>query len=155
LGERGKWSKAGSLFEQGARVPFIIGLPGARGNGKASQRVVESLDFYPTLVDLCGLPMPEKLEGRSLAPLLKNPSAEWNHPAFTVWSENGRTLQGVGVRNECWRYTEFEDGTAMLFDEVNDPRELKNVAEDPANKNICAELSKLVKNYTKDFKPIP
>ena len=153
LGERGKWSKAGSLFEQGARVPFIICLPDAKGNGQASERIVESLDFYPTLVELCGLPAPKNLEGRSLAPLLQNPQAEWNRPAFTVWSENGKTLQGVGVRNERWRYTEFEDGTAMLFDEVNDPRELKNVVEDPKNQKVRAELSKLVKNYTVDFQP--
>jgi arylsulfatase A-like enzyme len=153
LGERGKWSKAGSLFEQGARVPFVIYLPDAKGNGHASPRVVEALDLYATLADLCGLPAPKNLEGRSLAPLLQNPQAEWNHPAFTVWSENGATLRGVGVRNERWRYTEFEDGTAMLFDEVADPLELKNVAEAPANKVVRAELSKLVKNYIADFKP--
>lgn len=153
LGERGKWSKAGSLFEQGARVPFIICLPEAKGNGQASERVVESLDFYPTLVDLCGLPSPKALEGRSLAPLLQNPKAEWNRPAFTVWSENGKTLQGVSVRNERWRYAEFEDGTAMLFDEDNDPRELKNVADDPKNAAVRAELSKLVKAYWASFKP--
>ena len=154
LGERGKWSKAGSLFEQGARVPFIICLPDAKGNGQASERVVEALDFYPTLVDLCGLPSPKDLEGRSLAPLLQNPKAEWNHPAFTVWSENGKTLQGVGVRNEHWRYTEFEDGTAMLFDEDNDPQELKNVAEELKNTAVRAELSKLVKAYLAGFKPM-
>jgi arylsulfatase A-like enzyme len=153
LGERGKWSKAGSLFEQGARVPFIICLPGAKGNGRASGRVVESLDFYPTLVDLCGLPSPKDLEGRSLAPLLQNPKTEWNRPAFTVWSENGKTLQGVGVRNERWRYTGFMDGTAMLFDEDKDPQELKNVVDDPENAAVRAELSKLVKAYWASFKP--
>ena len=91
--------------------------------------------------------MPEGLEGRSLAPLLQNPQAEWNHPAFTVWSENGKTLQGIGVRNERWRYTEFEDGTAMLFDEVNDPLELKNVVDEPSNQTTRRELSVLVRNY--------
>jgi arylsulfatase A-like enzyme len=154
LGERGKWSKAGSLFEQGARVPFIVQLPGAKGNGKVSERVVESLDFYPTLAELCGLPQPQGLEGRSIAPLLSNPDAEWNHPAFTVWSENGRTLHGVAVRNEHWRYAEFVDGGTMLFDEENDPRELKNVVDDPKNAALRAELSKLVKAYWADFKPV-
>lgn len=154
LGERGKWSKAGSLFEQGARVPFIICLPNAKGNGQVSERVVESLDFYPTLAELCGLVQPQGLEGRSLAPLLNNPNLEWNHPAFIVWSENGKTLHGVAVRNERWRYAEFVDGGAMLFDEEKDPRELKNVADDPKNAAIRAELSKLVKAYWADFKPV-
>ena len=155
LGERGKWSKAGSLFEQGARVPYVIYLPSANGNGQICERVVETLDFYPTLVGLCGLPQPPGLEGRSLAPLLQNPKAEWNHPAYTVWSENGKTLRGVTVRNERWRYAEFEDGGAMLFDEQNDPQELKNVVELPAHQTVLAEMAKLVKAYTADFKPAP
>src|SRR3990172_6333932 len=69
LGEKGKWSKAGSLFEQTARVPLVIADPRAAGNGRGSPRIVESLDVYPTLVESCGLPMPAGLEGRSLAPL--------------------------------------------------------------------------------------
>jgi len=154
LGERGKWSKAGSHFEQGARVPFLIYLPDAKGNGHVCERVVESLDFYPTLVDLCGLPKPDGLEGRSLALLLQNPQADWNHPGYTIWSENGKTLRGVAVRNEHWRYAEFEDGSAMLFDEDNDPRELKNVAENPKNAAVRAELSQLVKNYWASFQPV-
>jgi len=154
LGERGKWSKAGSLFEQGARVPFLIYVPDAQGNGQVCARVVESLDFYPTLVELCGLPQPEGLEGRSLAPLLQHPQAEWNHPGYTVWSENGKTLRGVAVRNEHWRYAEFEDATAMLFDEDHDPRELKNVADDPQNATVRAELSALVKHYWASFRPV-
>ena len=154
LGERGKWSKAGSLFEQGDRVPFLIYLPDARGNGQVCERVVESLDFYPTLVDLCGLPKPTDLEGRSLAPLLQNPQAEWPHVGYTVWSENGKTLRGVAVRNERWRFAEFEDGSAMLFDEDHDPRELKNVASDPQHAAVRAELARLVKDYWASFKPV-
>lgn len=153
LGERGKWSKAGSLFEQGDRVPFLICFPPAAGNGQASERVVESLDFYPTLVELCGLPPPKDLEGRSLVPLLQNPQAEWNHVGYTLWSENGKTLRGVAVRDDRWRYAEFEDGGAMLFDQVADPQELKNVVNAPENQEVRARLSKLVKAYTADFKP--
>jgi iduronate 2-sulfatase len=154
LGERGKWSKAGSLFENGARSPFIIVEPGAKGNGKVCERVVESLDLYPTLCELCGLPQPEGLEGRSIAPLLNNPDAEWNYPAFTVWSEDGKMLQGISVRNERWRYTEFDGGRggAVLFDEKDDPQELKNLANDPKYAAVCAELSPLVKQYAARMK---
>ena len=108
LGERGKWSKAGSLFEQGDRLPLIILAPGEKGNGKPCPRIVESVDIYPTLAELCGLTPPPGLEGRSLVPLLKDPDAKWDHPAHTVWSEDGRTLQGVAVRTERWRYAEFD-----------------------------------------------
>jgi len=155
LGERGKWSKAGSLFEQGNRVPFIIVAPNAKGNGKVCSRVVESIDFYPTLAELCGLPVAKEIEGRSLVPLLKDPRAEWNHPAYTVWSEDGRTLQGIAVRTDRWRYAEFDGGKggAMLFDEQTDREELKNLADDPKLASVRAELSELVKKYAANFQP--
>jgi arylsulfatase A-like enzyme len=149
LGERGKWSKAGSLFEQGDRVPLIIVPPKGKANGKSSPRVVQSIDLYPTLAELCGLPVQKGIEGRSLAPLLTNPEAKWDYPAYTVWSEDGSTLQGVAVRTERWRYAEFNGGRggAMLFDEQADPEELKNLADDPKLESVRKELSALVKQY--------
>lgn len=153
LGEKGKWSKAGSLFEQAARVPYIIAAPDAKGNGQPCRRIVQSLDFYPTLVELCGLPQPEGLQGTSLVPLLNDPKAEWSRPAYTVWSEDGRTLRGVAVRTERWRYAEYEDGSALLLDMENDPGESKNVAADPKNADVCAKLARLVKAYRAEYKP--
>jgi arylsulfatase A-like enzyme len=155
LGEKGKWSKAGSVWEQGARVPTLIYVPGMAGMGKTCSRIVESLDFYKTLADLCGLPVADHVEGRSLVPLLKNPQAEWNHPAYTIWSEDNRTLTAISVRNEKYRYAEFTAGTggAMLLDEEKDPHEIKNVVDDPAYAQVKAELSKLVQEYRAKFKP--
>ncbi|HYG21507.1 MAG TPA: sulfatase [Verrucomicrobiae bacterium] len=149
LGEKGKWSKAGSLFEQGTRSPLIIAAPRAKGNGKASQRIVEAIDIYPTLAELCGLDVPSTVDGRSLASLLENPSAEWNHPAFTVWSEDGRTFHGVSVRTPKYRYAEFQGGGggAMLFDETADPHELRNLADDPNFAGIKEEHSRLIRDY--------
>lgn len=152
LGEKGKWSKAGSLFEQGDRTPFIVVDPRLQANGQVCARVVQNVDFYPTLAELCGLPAGKELEGRSLVPLLKNPKAEWDHPAFTVWSEDGKTYHGVAVRNERWRYAEFgpegKNG-AMLFDQQADPHELKNLADDPKLTDVRKELSALVRDYAK------
>ena len=71
LGEKGKWSKADSLWEQGARTPFIICDPREDTAGKTSPRVVEMINLFPTLTDLCGMETPTALEGKSLAPLLK------------------------------------------------------------------------------------
>src|SRR4030095_6384441 len=80
LGEKGKWSKAYSLFEVGLRVPLIIALPGARA--KVSERPVQLLDMYATLAELCGLPRPVDNEGHSFVALLRNPQGGWEHPAF-------------------------------------------------------------------------
>jgi iduronate 2-sulfatase len=152
LGEKGKWSKAGSLFEQGDRTPFIVVDPRGKSNGQSCARVVQNVDFYPTLAELCGLAAPKELEGRSLVTLLQNPKAEWNHPAFTVWSEDGKTYHGVAVRNERWRYAEFgpdDKNGAMLFDQQSDPQELKNLADDPKFAEVKRELSVLVRTYSK------
>jgi iduronate 2-sulfatase len=151
LGEKGKWSKAGSLWEQGARVPTFIYVPGLPGMGKS--RIVESVDLYRTLADLTGLKVQDHVEGRSLVPLLKDPTAPWDHPAYTIWSEDGRTLTGISVRNEKYRYAEFTAGAggAMLLDQEKDPHELKNVVDDPAYAAARADLSRLVAAYRTRF----
>jgi len=143
LGEKGKWSKHASLYEVGARVPLIVRLPKAAGNSKPSPRTVELLDVYPTLAEACALPPPAGSEGQSFLPLLRDPQAEWKHPAFTVSSAHGF---GRAVRTERWRYAEYEgeDGGAMLFDEQADPHEMKNLASDPAHAKIVAEMKTLL-----------
>jgi arylsulfatase A-like enzyme len=155
LGEKGKWSKAGSLFEHGVRVPLVIAPPTGAVKGGVSPRVVESIDLYPTLCELAGVPAPPGLEGRSLAPLVANPTAAWNHPAYTIWSEDGRTLTGVSVRTENWRYTEFDGGRggAMLFNPAEDPFEMRNRAGEAALDDVRRELSDLIRQHTAKFIP--
>lgn len=155
LGEKGKWSKAGSLWEQGARTPFFICDPRGKSAGKTSGRVVEMIDLYPTLVELCGLEPPQGLEGRSLVPLLKNPAQDWDHPAYTVWSEDGKSFSGIMVRTEQWRYGEFygRGAGAMLLDPAKDPHELMNLVADPKHAAVVAKLSPLVKEYAKGHLP--
>ncbi|MAT73407.1 MAG: sulfatase [Planctomycetaceae bacterium] len=149
LGEKGKWSKAGSLWEQGVRNPLIIYDPRAAGNGQACPRVVEMIDVYPTLVELCGLAAEEGLEGRSLAPLVAKPQATWDHPAYSVWSRDGKTIAGVSVRTERWHFAEFFGAGAgrMLLDPIADPHELHNLADDPQYADVVAELSQLARTY--------
>jgi uncharacterized sulfatase len=101
---------------------------------------VQFVDIYPTLADLAGLPLPSALEGVSLRPLLDDPGAAWNRPAFTVQSR-GWSL-GRRIRTERWAYSEWdgsEEG-AMLFDHDTDPHELRNLAPDPAHAEIAAAL---------------
>lgn len=149
LGEKGKWSKAGSLWEQGTRVPLVVLDPRTPSNGQSSPRVVELLDLYPTLVELCGLPMPEGLDGDSLAPLLADPTADWDRPAFTVWNERGRGVTGVVVRTERWRYAEFfgPGAGAFLTDTQTDPDELINLVADPRYTAVVEKLAALARAH--------
>jgi uncharacterized sulfatase len=144
LGEKGMWSKM-TAFEPVARVPLLISIPGAQGNGKVSPRTVEFVDLYPTLVDLCGLPQPSGLEGASLMPLMRNPSAAWDKPAYTFVKRG--PLIGVSVRTERYRYTEWDEGRrgSELYDYDTDPREARNLAADPRHAGTAAKMRELAR----------
>jgi arylsulfatase A-like enzyme len=91
------------------------------------------------------------VQGRSLVPLLNSPAPTGpEKPAYTIWSEDGRTLTGVAVRTDKFRYAEFDEkagGGAMLLDETADPHELRNLADDPKYATVRAEHSALIKEF--------
>ena len=159
LGERGQWMKQ-TLFERSARAPLIMAGPGVTARNQATSRVVEFLDVYPTLADLARLSAPAGLHGRSLAPLLRNPRADWRHAALTQVRRGPAFAQGSGaagpapsgfmgysVRTDRWRYTEWDEGKrgVELYDEVDDPDELRNVAADPKHRGTVAEMQRLLR----------
>lgn len=144
LGEMGKWSKHNSLFEEGTRVPLIFAGPQVTG-GRKSPRTVELLDIYPTLTALCSLPTPDGLEGQSLVPLLKDPEAQWKHPAYSF--TRGRAGLGQTVRNERYRLTVWDNGNRgmELYDYERDPVQGRNLAADPAYASALAEMRAVVR----------
>jgi iduronate 2-sulfatase len=151
LGEHGQWQKQ-MLFEESVRVPLIVAGPGIKGRG-ASPRTVELLDVYPTLMELCDLPRPrQRLEGKSLVPLLNNPKAKWNRPAYsqiqrgTDETPAGPKLMGRSIRTERWRYTEWDGGKLgrELYDHDNDPHEFTNLADNPAHAATVEKMQKLL-----------
>lgn len=142
VGQHGQWMKQ-SLFENSARVPLLISVPGGL-RGKTSGRTVELVDLYPTLAELCGLPAPTDLAGKSLVPLLKNPNAGWTKPAYSQVRRN--TIFGRSVRTERWRYTEWDEGKAgaELYDHQVDPAEFTNLAQQADYKDRVKELAALL-----------
>ena len=144
LGEKGRWSKAYSLFEVAVRAPLLIAAPGFAGNGHVCAHPVEIVNLYKTLADLCALPVPDGLEGASMTALLRDPAAPWDRPAFSVVAY--RDVLGRSVRTERWRYSQWVEGERgeVLFDELRDPHELANLAADPAHAATLAELRALL-----------
>ena len=146
LGEHGLWQKM-SLFENSARVPLVIHDPRAKGNGKVCARTVELVDLHATLADLCGLDAP-KTDGKSLKPLLADPAVKWDRPAVTQVTrgggkkKKGGPAMGYSLRTEQFRYTEWDGGKqgVQLFDYKSDPKELKNLADDPQYRDVVIEL---------------
>jgi len=147
LGEKGLWYKR-KAFERSARVPLIISAPGM-AKGERSNKPVELLDLYPTLMDLCGISGSDRLQGQSLRPLLNNPNAEnWTKPAVTlVWY--GRDAWGYSLRTERYRYIEWLEGRAgkELYDHANDSEEVINLARYPEYEELIASLSSQLKPY--------
>lgn len=140
VGEHGQWMKQ-TVFEPSARSPLIIAGAGVKARGRSCGRTVEFLDLYPTVADLCGLKgTPDNLHGRSLRPLLENPQAEWDRPA--VSQVQRQKVMGHSLRTERYRYSMWnhaEEGEE-LYDYERDPREMKNLAEDPAAQAVKQEL---------------
>jgi iduronate 2-sulfatase len=144
LGEHGLWRK-NSLYEESARAPLVIAGPGIASASHKCEAIVEFVDIYPTVAELVGLAPPDSTEGRSLTPLLRNPDATWNHPAFT--ETHFRDVSGHAIRTARWRCVEWGKGGLKgveLYDESADPLELKNLASDPKYSHTLTELRKRI-----------
>ncbi len=112
--------------------------------------VVEFVDIYPSLAELCGLPFPDGLEGTSFTPLLENPTRPWKTAAF---SQYPRKIGGVGqvmgrsMRTHRYRFTEWAQPAKNfrmleLYDHKLDPEENQNVANRPENRELIEQLTK-------------
>jgi len=136
LGEKHHWRKF-ALWEEATRAPLIWVAPGVTTADTVSDRTVDFMTIYPTLTELCGIPTPGHVEGKSIVSLLKNPKSEWNAPALTTYN-----FRNHAVRSEGFRYIRYANGDEELYDETADPYEWKNLASDPKFTDIKAELAK-------------
>lgn len=146
LGEHGGLWRKHTQFEESTRVPLIVRVPGGMA-GARTGALVELVDLYPTLVDLCGLPPAKGLEGTSFRPVLENPEVAWKSAVFSEAKRN-RT-HGRSVRTASHRYTEWtpeESGPTEneLYDLNSDPKEFVNLAgsaeHDEVRKQLAATL---------------
>lgn len=145
LGEHGGLFGKVTLFEEATRVPLIIAAPGLKPG--ASPREVELLDVYPTLTQLAGLPTPAGLDGTSLVPLLRQPSAPSGRAAYSVLRRG--KVWGRSIRTSDYRYSNWDNGELgeELYDHRVDPRELNNLAADPAHSQIKQSLRALLEAH--------
>tara|TARA_R110002049_G_scaffold2750_4_gene21957 strand:+ start:125266 stop:126834 length:1569 start_codon:yes stop_codon:yes gene_type:complete len=125
LGDHFLWGKV-TLFDIGARVPFIVRVPQMTQAGSRSDAMVELIDIYPTLTELADLNAPADLQGQSLVPILRDPTVAGSKPfAYTVVSR--RDALGHALRDQNWRYTQWPNGEE-LYDLGADPHERNNLA---------------------------
>lgn len=143
LYEHGLWQKM-SLFENAARVPLIVSVPGARGNGQKTKALAELIDLYPTLAGAMGFDVPEYVDGTSLQPILDDPAASVKAATYTQLRRNG--YDAYSVRTERYRYSRWDDGRLgeQLFDLESDPGETRNLAGDPQHRAVVEEHRVLI-----------
>lgn len=136
-GEKDHWEKT-TLWEQSALTPMAVRLPDRKNGGASCKRTVNTLDWYPTLIDFCRIQGPaHQLDGRNLKPLLYDPKSEWKHPSVTTYGDGY-----FSVRDEQYRYISYPDGAEELYDHETDPHELDNRADDPALTAVKEALSR-------------
>ncbi len=149
LGEHGAWCKHTNV-ENDTHAPLLISAPGLKTAGSSNAALVEFVDIYPTLAELCGLSLPKHLEGTSLVPLLSNKVKAVKTAAFSQYHRvsNKQKLMGYTMRTERYRFTRWvhrDDHSKVdsieLYDEQTDPQENVNIAKDPKNAALVAKLT--------------
>ena len=122
LGEHAIWGKH-ALFEESLRSPLIVRAPGLKPKGASTEAIVETVDLFPTLCELTGVSAPEKLDGRSLVPLLKN-AQQSGRPAISYF-RSART-----IRTDRFRLIAHQNGDVELYDHDSTDGETRNLAEE-------------------------
>ena len=142
LGDHFLWGKV-TLFDIGAKVPFIVHAPGLTKAGTRSEAMVELIDIYPTLAQLTGLTPPGHLQGASLRPLLDHPErlGKKNYAYSIVTRGKG---MGYALRNQRWRYGKWPDGEE-LYNLTNDPEEKNNLVTKRGLEHRLGEFRRVLK----------
>lgn len=145
IGEHGFGVDKNCPYDECSRVPFIVYAPG-RYAPRTDLNLVANIDLVPTFLQLAQYSgLPERLNGRSLVPLLENSSQPWRDELLI---EHWPAIEGVGklipqfyaVRTHDWKYVEYETGECELYDLVNDPYELENRCNQKEYQQIQSEL---------------
>ena len=149
------------FFEDSVHIPLMVSWPGRVRPGVYSE-LIETIDLAPTLLELCGLPISERVQGRSFAPLIAGDRAQYR-PKEAIFAENimpevitngdegyffepGKGVGGIRhpdakmVRTHRWKLNYYVGHGGELYDLQNDPGEWNNLYEDPAHRRVVREL---------------
>lgn len=159
MGEHGMWWKR-SFHEASARVPFLFSAPGRISSGHTVRENVSLVDIFPTLCELCDLPVPADLDGRSFAKLLRGePAPDWPDIAFC---ENWQPSLGpefapaLMIKKGSCKLSKFgSHPQRVLHDLDKDPHELHNRIDDPAYGDILADMEAELEKIRQPIPMVP
>ncbi|AJR04474.1 sulfatase [Siansivirga zeaxanthinifaciens] len=160
IGEYGAWCKHSNV-EIDVRVPLIISRETSHKGRKAgviSDALVENVDIFSTLVDVCGLEGPPS-DGKSLVPVIDNPNMPWDTVATSVYPR-GTNIMGCTATDGQWRYTEWRDAKTQeilgseLYEHKNSLLSFVNVSGNPVYKREELHMKKLLESqFPRNAKP--
>jgi len=158
LGDHGIWTKH-TNYEQAARIPLLIRAPGVTQAGSATAQPVETVDLFPTLGELAGLPradVPQPLDGRSLVPVFRDPAARIRDHAYHAYDRGkvvGRAVRTDRYRLVEWKAPDADPATAEfeLYDYRDDPAETVNLAAE--RPRVVAELMRILATHPEAVPP--
>lgn len=148
------WTKH-NMFEQSVAVPLLISMPDRMESGKPRPQLIEQVDLFPTLAELCGHETPKNLHGRSFAALVRNQRYTQREYAYSeyyfchrVFTRDDRYVGKdpiIMVRTDRWKLNYLSWSRSELFDLTKDPGEFHNVIDDPGNTGIVKELTAIAR----------
>jgi arylsulfatase A-like enzyme len=148
LGEHG-WFDKRWIFQESARTPLLVKWPAAVKPGSVCGEIVSNNDLAETLLEAAGLPVPERMQGRSLLPILQGATpADWRKVFYYHYYEYPafhHVRPHYGVITDRYTMAHFYTPDVdywELFDREKDPREMKSVFGDPAYAGVQADLMK-------------
>jgi arylsulfatase A-like enzyme len=158
LGEHG-WFDKRWIFEESLRSPLLVRWPGVVKPGSTSSSIVSNIDFAETFLEAAGLPIPGEMQGRSLVPLLKGQTPpDWRKSFYYQYFEYPvphRVRPHYGVVTARFKLVRFESPDVKeweLFDIEQDPLELRNVYDEPANQAVVADLKRELERLRVELK---
>jgi arylsulfatase A-like enzyme len=145
------------MYEPSIRLPLVIYDPRLPSNrkGKVASELALNVDYAATLVDLAGVDRPDALQGRSLTPLLRGRGTDWPIDFFYehdyrpshIKTNQNNIPRSEGVRTERWKYVHYFDEQPVyeqLFDLINDPHEVRNLALESGHDDTLKDLRERV-----------
>ena len=155
-GEHGLWYK-NSFYEGSVGIPFIFSCPKLFDGNKISKAVTGNIDIFPTICDAAGIQKPNDLEGKSIWPVLTGRESGNDRYIFSETLRNG--IPGCMVCDQHWKYFEYKPceknnntKEIFLYDLLNDPNEMKNLANKEEYKSTVLNLEKRMSWWNPDMK---
>ncbi len=150
-------------WDESLHVPFLIRLPdGESRQGVRVKAPITTPDILPSLLSLCGIEIPNTIEGDDLSELMISPDPEADRAALVMnvspFDVNWDDREYRGIRTARFTYAVAPEGPILLFDDLEDPYQMDNLAGNPAYADIQEDLERQLRTELseigeEDFQP--